>query len=125
MMGMRKRPTQRRLIRPSKTIANTSSGPADPQRARPYFIEDGSTPDWSENFSSLKLSKVVVPSASNITELNLSNSQMGTEDITKVLTVYKSTCQKGTRNKTYWPQQDHKFRLDYDAGSQPRTRRSR
>ena len=38
---------------------------------------------------------------SNITELNLSNSQMGTKDITKVLTVYKSTCQKGTRNKTY------------------------
>ena len=44
----------------------------------PYFIEDGSTPDWSENFSSLKLSKVpvVVPSVSNITELNLCNTQL-------------------------------------------------
>jgi hypothetical protein len=69
-----------------KTIADTSYGHADPQRAMPYFMEDGSTPDWSENFSSLKLSKVVVPSVSNITELNLSNSQMQTEDITKVLT---------------------------------------
>jgi hypothetical protein len=34
----------------------------------------------------LKLNKVVVPSVPNITELNLSNSQMRTEDITKVLT---------------------------------------
>jgi hypothetical protein len=51
-----------------------------------YFMEDGSTTDWSETFSSLRLSKVVVPSVSNITELNLSNSQMRTEDITKVLT---------------------------------------
>jgi hypothetical protein len=32
------------------------------------------------------LSKVVVPSVSNITELNLFNSQMRTEDVTKVLT---------------------------------------
>jgi hypothetical protein len=69
-----------------KIMANTSSGTADPQRAMPYFIEDGSTPDWSENFSSLRLSKVVVPSVSNITELNMSNSQMWTEDTTKVFT---------------------------------------
>jgi hypothetical protein len=40
----------------------------------PYLTEDESTPDWSENFSSLKLIKMVVPSVSNITELNLSSS---------------------------------------------------
>jgi hypothetical protein len=67
--------------------ANISSSPDNPQRAMPYFIEDGSTPDWSENFSSLKLSKVVVPSVSSIMEPNLSNSQMRKEDIIKVLTM--------------------------------------
>ena len=36
----------------------------------PYCIEDGSTPDWSENFSNLKLSKMMVPIVSNITELH-------------------------------------------------------
>jgi hypothetical protein len=54
-----------------KITANTSPGSVDPQRATPYFIEDGTTPDWSE---SLKLSKVVVPSVSNITEPDLSTS---------------------------------------------------
>jgi hypothetical protein len=47
-----------------KTIADTSSGPADPQN-------------------------------------NCVTGQMGTKDVTKMLTVYESTCQKGTRNKTY------------------------
>jgi hypothetical protein len=51
-----------------KTMANTNPDSVNSQRVMPYFKEDGSTPDWSENFSSLKLSKVVVPSVSNITE---------------------------------------------------------
>ena len=69
-----------------KIMANTNPDSVNSQRVMPYFIEDGSTPDWSENFSSLKLSKVVVPSVSNTTELNLSNTQMRTEDVAKVLT---------------------------------------
>jgi hypothetical protein len=40
----------------------------------PYPTEDESTPDWSENISSLKFIRLMVPSMSNITELNLSFS---------------------------------------------------
>jgi hypothetical protein len=47
-----------------RTIANTSSGPTDPQN-------------------------------------NCVADQMGTKDVTKMLTVYKSPCQKGMINKTY------------------------
>jgi hypothetical protein len=57
-----------------KIMANTNPDSVNSQRVMPYFIEDGLTPDWSENFSSLKLSKVVVPSVSYITEPDLSNS---------------------------------------------------
>ena len=32
-------------VKMPKTVASTSFGPTDPQRAMPYFIEDGSTPD--------------------------------------------------------------------------------
>ena len=44
-------------------------------RIMPYFIEDGSTstPD-GENFSNLKLSKVVVPNVSNIISSSLVSS---------------------------------------------------
>jgi hypothetical protein len=55
-----------------KIMADTNPDTDNPQRAMPYLTEDSSTPDWSESFSSLKL--VVVPSVSNITELNLSSS---------------------------------------------------
>ena len=57
-----------------KIMADTNTDTGNPQRAMPYLTEDESTPDWSENFSSLKLIKMVVPSVSNITELNLSSS---------------------------------------------------
>ena len=87
-------------VKMPKTIAITSFGPTDSQRAMPYIIEDGSTPDWSENFYSLKLSKVVVPSVPNITELSLSNSQMRTEDITKVLTTIRKDPDSMTQQKT-------------------------
>ena len=57
-----------------KIMADTNTDTGNPQRAMPYLTEDESTPDWSENFSSLKLIRMTVPSVSNITEFNQSCS---------------------------------------------------
>jgi hypothetical protein len=57
-----------------RSTANTTARSHNEMHDTEDLTADKSTPDWSENFSSLKLIRMKVPSVSNITELDLSCS---------------------------------------------------
>ena len=57
-----------------RSTADTTARSYNEEHYTEDFKAEESTPDWSENFSNLKLIRMTVPSMSNITELNLSCS---------------------------------------------------